>query len=453
MSAAAPMDDTEATENGSAAVSASAADASATTKLFALFGARPEAPCVVLGHHYPGASAAFVAHVGSLVWLTYRCGFEPIARAADGPHPLAFLQLMVFNRNVGSTLATMGRLADTENFTTDVGWGCMIRTSQALLANALARVSGADVIALFTDTAQAPFLLHNFVRVARQLPLGVKPGEWFGPTAASLSIKRLCEASEVSVGAAECAGAGAGRAGAGRADLQHTAAKMDVATEAAEDATAAAVPRLRVLVSESSDLYHRQIRPLLTAPLLILLPIRLGIDNINPYYHPSLFHLLSLTQSVGIAGGKPSSSYYFFGYEGTRLLYLDPHYPQLSSGPYHTTRYLALEVGQMDPSMLVGFLVRDEAEYNHFVAALDLFGNKIVTVHEETPDTDVGSGYSLLEEEGEEDAMGYVDLGDGRDEAPETVGVEEVAEARDAEAKARAVDDVVAVEREEASVP
>lgn len=450
MSAAALMDDTEARENGVAAVSASAADASATTKLFSLFSAHPDAPCVVLGHHYPSASAAFVAHVRSLVWLTYRCGFEPIARAADGPHPLAFLQLMLFNRNVGSTLATMGRLADTENFTTDVGWGCMIRTSQALLANALARVSGADVIALFADTAQAPFLLHNFVRVARQLPLGVKPGEWFGPTAASLSIKRLCEAGEAS----EASAGAAGCAGAGRADLQHAAAKLEATTgSAAEDATAAAAPRLHVLVSESSDLYHLQIRPLLTAPLLILLPTRLGIDNINPYYHPSLFHLLSLPQSVGIAGGKPSSSYYFFGYEGTRLLYLDPHFAQLSSGPYHTTKYLALEVGQMDPSMLVGFLIRDETEYDHFVAALDLFGNKIVTVHEETPDTDVGSGYSLLDEEGEEDEMGYVDLGDGRDEAPETVGVEEVAEARDAEARARAVDDVVAVKREEASSP
>src|SRR5258705_9238315 len=36
--------------------------------------------------------------------------------------------------------------------------------------------------------------------------------------------------------------------------------------------------------------------------------------------------LFTFPQSVGIAGGRPSSSYYFVGYQAEQLFYLDPHH-------------------------------------------------------------------------------------------------------------------------------
>ncbi|KAJ7205880.1 hypothetical protein C8J57DRAFT_1404949 [Mycena rebaudengoi] len=36
--------------------------------------------------------------------------------------------------------------------------------------------------------------------------------------------------------------------------------------------------------------------------------------------------LYTFPQSVGIAGGRPSSSYYFVGVQGDGLFYLDPHH-------------------------------------------------------------------------------------------------------------------------------
>ncbi|KAJ6600576.1 hypothetical protein DFH09DRAFT_596776 [Mycena vulgaris] len=49
-------------------------------------------------------------------------------------------------------------------------------------------------------------------------------------------------------------------------------------------------------------------------PVLLLLGIRLGLlDGMNSFYHETIEMLYTFPQSVGIAGGRPSSSYYFVG--------------------------------------------------------------------------------------------------------------------------------------------
>ena len=75
--------------------------------------------------------------------------------------------------------------------------------------------------------------------------------------------------------------------------------------------------------------------------------------------------------------GRPSASHYFVGVQGDYFFYLDPHQtrPML---PYfkepkeyteemvmscHTKRLRRIHVDQMDPSMLLAFLVRDEVEW------------------------------------------------------------------------------------------
>ncbi|KAJ6517725.1 hypothetical protein DFH09DRAFT_1373605 [Mycena vulgaris] len=61
-------------------------------------------------------------------------------------------------------------------------------------------------------------------------------------------------------------------------------------------------------------------------PVLLFLGIRLEPDGVNPVYHETIKMLYSSSQSVGIAGGRPSSSYYFVGVQGNGLFYLDPHH-------------------------------------------------------------------------------------------------------------------------------
>ena len=70
----------------------------------------------------PAWPSGFLNEAEARVWLTYRSNFPPIAKSAD-----ASMTLSVRLRS----------LVDPQGFTSDTGWGCMIRSGQCLLANAL----------------------------------------------------------------------------------------------------------------------------------------------------------------------------------------------------------------------------------------------------------------------------------------------------------------------------
>lgn len=83
-------------------------------------------------------------------------------------------------------------------------------------------------------------------------------------------------------------------------------------------------------------------------PVLILVPLRLGLNGVNPIYYSSLQHYFTLPQCVGIAGGRPSSSYYFVGVQGNQLFYIDPHHTKPSVKAVNVPANLQ-ELAQQDP--------------------------------------------------------------------------------------------------------
>jgi cysteine protease ATG4 len=74
-----------------------------------------------------GWPAPFLDDFEARIWLTYRSSFPAIARSQD---PKA-LSAMTFSVRLRS------QLVDQNGFTSDTGWGCMIRSGQSLLANAI----------------------------------------------------------------------------------------------------------------------------------------------------------------------------------------------------------------------------------------------------------------------------------------------------------------------------
>ncbi|KAI9670107.1 MAG: Cysteine protease atg4 [Trizodia sp. TS-e1964] len=307
----------------------------------------------------------FLEDFESRIWLTYRSNFPPITKSSDP----SSLSAMTFSVRLRSQLVEQG------GFTSDAGWGCMIRSGQSLLANALVVLqlgrewrrgqqedAERNLLSLFADDPQAPFSIHKFVEHGAS-KCGKHPGEWFGPSATARCIQALSN----------------GRESTG----------------------------LRVhMTGDGSDVYEDSVLKVAMPdgitfiPTLVLVGIRLGIDRVTPVYWEALKASLQMPQSVGIAGGRPSSSHYFVGVQGSYFFYLDPHHtrPALPfhalASEYsaedidscHTRRLRRLHIKDMDPSMLLGFLIRDEGEWKTWKKGVaEVQGKAIIHVTDTEP--------------------------------------------------------------------
>ncbi|KAJ7714766.1 peptidase family C54-domain-containing protein [Mycena maculata] len=265
--------------------------------------------------------AAFHAAFYAQVWCTYRAGFEPIRdlpSLASLPPPLTFSGPPGAKKRWWA-LGGGGQ----KGWTSDAGWGCMLRTAQSLLATALARVGDpspplsfaahttsptafaahARLLSWFLDAPAAPFGVHRMALAGKAA--GKDVGMWFGPSAAAGAVRMLVD------GFPAC---GLGVSVATDGTLYQTevyAASHSPAALAALQASARSPPETRAWGDR---------------PVLLLLGIRLGLDGVNPVYYETIKMLYTFPQSVGIAGGRPSSSYYFVGVQGDGLFYLDPHH-------------------------------------------------------------------------------------------------------------------------------
>lgn len=315
-------------------------------RIVQMFWANEPAPAegtiVCLGSQYPSSDQEwppeFLRDVESRVWFMYRDGFSMIPKHPDGPSPI----------KLGALLR--GSSIDLNGFVSDVGWGCMIRTGQSLLANALMmsrlgrdwRYGGEveaierDVLLLFFDEKDAPLSIHRFVDHGANA-CGKLPGEWFGPSTVASCIKALVNESGLG---------------------------------------------LAVYISDGMNVYERALVEAATSsshgttgewtPTLVLCGLRLGIDAVNPVYFDGLRSLLDSPQAVGIAGGRTSTSHYFYGYQNERLFFHDPHDPSpaLKYGgdsqnlqSVHSRRLRELAFSDTDPSMLAGFLLETREDF------------------------------------------------------------------------------------------
>jgi len=112
--------------------------------------------------------------------------------------------------------------------------------------------------------------------------------------------------------------------------------------------------------------------------LMLLIPLRLGINHVNPEYFEELKEVLESRYSLGILGGRPKHAIYFVGHRGDLLLGLDPHTihtnPSLGepfpSNEYmsqvHVTEFQCLDLTMLDPSVALAYYFRNRAEFEAF---------------------------------------------------------------------------------------
>ncbi|XP_004071879.1 cysteine protease ATG4D isoform X1 [Oryzias latipes] len=312
-------------------------------------------PLILLGKSYELKDEAnkerFRRSFASLLWLTYRRGFPQLA---------------------GSSL------------TTDSGWGCVLRTGQMLLARGLLthlmppgwmwsvwyravkddldlphhadctdcksnmrcryqslgslydrplEAMHRKVVSWFADHPKAPFGIHRLVELGASS--GKKAGDWYGPSIVAHILQKA------------------------------VAASVDL-------------PNLVVYVAQDCTIYLQDVRGLCERPpphswksVIILVPVRLGGQDLNPSYISCVKKLLELQCCIGIIGGRPKHSLFFVGFQDDQLLYLDPHYCQLTVNvtkenfpleSFHCKYPRKMPFSRMDPSCTIGFYASGQQE-------------------------------------------------------------------------------------------
>jgi cysteine protease ATG4 len=100
------------------------------------------------------------------------------------------------------------------------------------------------------------------------------------------------------------------------------------------------------------------------------------------------------------SSGQPSSSHYFIGVQGPYFFYLDPHqtrpalplpdniddYSQEEIDSCHTRRLRRIHIKEMDPSMLIAFLIRDERDWKEWrQSTQEVQGKAVIHVADKDP--------------------------------------------------------------------
>ncbi|KAJ3180040.1 Cysteine protease atg4a [Geranomyces variabilis] len=320
-------------------------------------GPEPKGPITFLGITYPSFSdAGFLSDFRSRVWMTYRKSFPPI---------------------------------QPSHYTSDAGWGCMLRSGQMMLANALAmhalgrdwrlkdvssdetgatapvQLAHARLLDLFLDVPSAPFSIHRIALLGKQF--GKNIGEWFGPTTISHVLRALVK------------------------DQKDIPLTVHVATDGVVYLDAVQADCLPSDADNSEWM-----------PVLILIPLMLGVNEMNPLYHNGLQACFSFSQCTGIAGGKPNSSFFFVGTADNSVLYLDPHHLRpavtISEGDtlkdqdiitYHCDAVRTIPLNALDPSLVLSFYCRDRPDFDAFCArAREVFsdGSPLFSIADRVPD-------------------------------------------------------------------
>mmetsp|Transcript_52841 Transcript_52841/g.128131 ORF Transcript_52841/g.128131 Transcript_52841/m.128131 type:complete len:542 (+) Transcript_52841:160-1785(+) len=320
--------------------------------------------------------------------------------------------------------------------TTDAGWGCMLRSAQMLLAHTLRihfqskhwkpRRGDAFLQTLLTWFADYPsktssvYSLHNLC--AAGLQYQVLPGEWVGPNTVSYVLRDLVELhqkTQPSLFRVHVSSEGTvyeqavhdvmTRDGRSRKKRQQQK-QQQKQKQQQQNLNGSSTHQHQSQQQHQVDSPLHPLDPVVSQPssdsttnsksewveewdtsLLLLIPLRLGLDRFNEDYVQSLAKTFSLPQSVGVLGGRPRGARWFYGAysNGSKVIGLDPHTIQSTlpkvggsrdnliidlSEEYRSTYFTrypeVFDLKRMDPSVALGFYCENRKDFEQVKESL-----------------------------------------------------------------------------------
>lgn len=238
--------------------------------------------------------------------------------------------------------------------TSDKGWGCMLRCGQMVVAECLQRLylgrdfrwspseasdQYLDILPLFADERSALFGVHQLSMVNSDEKA---IGSWIGPNGVAQAIKKMTNYDPDQ-----------------RLNVQVAMNNVLVISE--------------IIASSCTEGPWK--------PLLLFVPVRLGINDINPMYFSSLKACFELEQCAGVIGGRPNHALFYLGYTCDDLICLDPHETQFASpvgsksceeeeeadSTYHTEQFYRWHMDELDPSIALCFFCPSEASFHQLI--------------------------------------------------------------------------------------
>jgi len=311
--------------------------------------------------------------------------------------------------------------------TSDCGWGCMIRSGQMMLAQALVvhclgrdwrnhqsvavrqtsvtdRIQR-DIIRLFSDIPDfhaAPLSIHNLVRLGRNI--GKKAGDWFGPASVAHLLQLAVANAQDSASLLNSVAVYVSQdCTVYREDIIEictvkpaTAAEVTIQDFAVLDAPGGSEENTlhysfseEVTVDGSSWCLEQdscRVPDVNWKSLVLLVPVRLGGEKFNELYSECLRSLLTLPSCLGWVGGRPSHSLYFIGFQENQLIHLDPHrlHPRIDTSSsqfdissFHSANPRKLAISKMDPSCCLGFYLRTRDEFESWCQGISEFSTPL----------------------------------------------------------------------------